>query len=167
MSWNFGELKSTLGHPCFRETFLQRKDMMTKVHRSKGRTLLMVCILPSKNKLNRLGNEKHLFAFTYCFFYLKLSCNKQIILFQKQNSALPYSNLRTMESVETNWDLLHSTKITNTEFFAPEVILNSLLFQSLHYIVTFFKDIGPNPVSLTSFWEFIMVKTLKKIMSLL
>jgi hypothetical protein len=38
-----------------------------KVHKSKGRTLFVVSVYPSKNKLGCLRNKIHLFTFTSCF----------------------------------------------------------------------------------------------------
>jgi len=38
----------------------------TKVHRSEGRTLFIVSIEPSKNKLDRLMNKIYLFTFANC-----------------------------------------------------------------------------------------------------
>ncbi len=39
-----------------------------KVHKSKGRTLFVVYVEPSKNKLGRFRNNIYLFTFTSCFF---------------------------------------------------------------------------------------------------
>jgi hypothetical protein len=38
-----------------------------KVHKSKGRTLFVVYVEPSKNKLGRFRNNTHLFTFNSCF----------------------------------------------------------------------------------------------------
>ncbi len=39
----------------------------TKVDKSKGRTLFVVYVSPSKNKLGRFMNKIHMFTFTSCF----------------------------------------------------------------------------------------------------
>jgi hypothetical protein len=38
-----------------------------KVHKSKGRTLFVVYVKPSKNKLDHSRNKIHMFTFTDCF----------------------------------------------------------------------------------------------------
>jgi hypothetical protein len=40
---------------------------LSKVHKSKGRTLFVVYVKSSKNKLDRSSNKIHLFTFIYCF----------------------------------------------------------------------------------------------------
>ena len=55
--------------------------IMSKVHRSKGRTLFIVCVLPSENKQDRMRNKKtHLFT-CLTVFYLTRPYNKHIICF--------------------------------------------------------------------------------------
>ena len=59
--------------------------MEGKVHRRKGRTLLIVYVELSKNKLGCLRDKKYVLT----VFYLAQSSNKQIICFdlEKQNTV--------------------------------------------------------------------------------
>ncbi len=41
--------------------------LFVKVHKTKGRTLFVVYVKPSKNKLDHLQNKLHLFTCIYCF----------------------------------------------------------------------------------------------------
>ena len=71
-----------------------------KVYRSEGRTLFIVYVYPSKNKLYHLRNKKYLFIFT-CHFSPNpaLQWANYLFWFQKHKSALPYSILRTLENL--------------------------------------------------------------------
>ena len=71
-----------------------------KVHRSKGSTLFIVRVQPSKNKLDHLRKKMYLFTFTICFYQTQSSSKQFICLYlEKHDSALlPYNILYTFQN---------------------------------------------------------------------